>query len=258
MLQCKAVFCSVLQYGVMCCSMLQYAAVCCSVLQCLAIGCNALQCVAVCCSVLQCVAVCCSVLQCVAMCCSVLQCVAVPYGVTVNGLPPMSTFFWKSLSGTPTMSTSLCFHIALVPIAWMLVGSLQCQLSFERFWVGSRNVNSPLVSHCIGHNCVTVNGLPAMSWLSWKSMSGLPAMSTPLLVSHCVGPCALTVSGLPAMSCLFVGKSPCFFGGKWLAFLEKQSVVTTFCCRVAWIPVEGLSVGSVCFGGKKELYFSDP
>jgi len=34
-----------------------------------------LQCVAVWCSVLKCVAVCCSVLQCVAVCCSVLQCV---------------------------------------------------------------------------------------------------------------------------------------------------------------------------------------
>ena len=43
-------------------------------LQCVAVWCSVLQCVAVCCSVLQCVAVCCSVSQCVALCCSVLQC----------------------------------------------------------------------------------------------------------------------------------------------------------------------------------------
>jgi len=34
-----------------------------------------LQCVAVFCSVVQCVEVCCSVLQCVAVCCSMVQCV---------------------------------------------------------------------------------------------------------------------------------------------------------------------------------------
>ena len=38
-----------------------------------------LQCGAVWCSVVRCVAVCCSVLQCVAVCCSVLQCVGVCY-----------------------------------------------------------------------------------------------------------------------------------------------------------------------------------
>jgi len=56
-LQCAAVYYSVLQRVAACCSMLQYV-----------------QYVAVCCSMLQCVAVCCSVLQCVAMCCSMLQC----------------------------------------------------------------------------------------------------------------------------------------------------------------------------------------
>jgi len=40
-----------------------------------------LQCGAVWCSVVQCSAVCCSVLQCVATCCSVLQCVEVRYTV---------------------------------------------------------------------------------------------------------------------------------------------------------------------------------
>ena len=70
-LQCVAVFGSVLQYlndengGD------AFIAVCCSVLQCVASCRSVLQCVVVCCSVLQCVAVCCSVLQCVAVCCSV-------------------------------------------------------------------------------------------------------------------------------------------------------------------------------------------
>ena len=58
-------------------ALLQCVAVCCSVVQCGAVWCSVLQCVAVCCSVLQCGAVWCSVLQCVAVCCSVLQCVAV-------------------------------------------------------------------------------------------------------------------------------------------------------------------------------------
>ena len=72
-------------------------AACCSVLQCVAVWCSVMRlsdplielamCVAVCCSVLQCVAVWCSVMRlsdwlielamCVAACCSVLQCVAV-------------------------------------------------------------------------------------------------------------------------------------------------------------------------------------
>jgi len=98
MLQCIAMYCSVLCMGFLFhhgCDLiltdnivLQCAAVCCSVLQILN---------AVCCSVLQCVAVCCGVLcigllfcrecdltltdnivlQCVVVCCSVLQCVAV-------------------------------------------------------------------------------------------------------------------------------------------------------------------------------------
>jgi len=73
MLQCVAVWCSVVQCVAVCCSVLQCVAVCCSVLQCVAVCCGVLQCVAVCCSVLQCVALCCSVLQCVAVCCSVMQ-----------------------------------------------------------------------------------------------------------------------------------------------------------------------------------------
>jgi len=73
-LQCVAVYCSVLQRIAVCCSVLQCAAVYCSVLQCIAVCCSVLQCVAVWCSVLQCVVACCSVLQCVAVCCSVLQC----------------------------------------------------------------------------------------------------------------------------------------------------------------------------------------
>jgi len=64
---------------------LQRVATCCSVLQCVAVFRSVLMVrwlvlagegnVAVCCSVLQCVAVCCSVLQCVAECCGVVQCV---------------------------------------------------------------------------------------------------------------------------------------------------------------------------------------
>jgi len=79
-LQCVAVYCSVLQYvlrcAAVCCIMLQCAAACRSVLRCAAV-CRSGQCVAACCSMLQCVTVCCIVLQCVAVCCSVLQCVAV-------------------------------------------------------------------------------------------------------------------------------------------------------------------------------------
>jgi len=106
-LQCVAVYCSVLQYGAACCivylralcstgifppmmsllnpwmrmydyiRLLHRVAVCCSVTsQCVAVCCGVLQCVAVCCSMLQCVAVCCSALQRVAACCSVLQRVA--------------------------------------------------------------------------------------------------------------------------------------------------------------------------------------
>jgi len=104
MLQCVAVYCSLLQYIAVCISVLQCVAVYCSVLQYVAVSCNVLQfpnfyccscsccccyychtemtsmvtrataqsrrgrCVAVCCSVMQCVAV----PQCVAACCSVL------------------------------------------------------------------------------------------------------------------------------------------------------------------------------------------
>jgi len=49
--------------------------VCACVVQCVALFCSVLQCVAVC--RMQCAALFCSVLQCVAVCCSVLQCVAV-------------------------------------------------------------------------------------------------------------------------------------------------------------------------------------
>jgi len=60
-LQCVAVYCSVLQH----------VAVCCSMLQCVADTGQMHDIEAVCCSVLQCVAMCCSVLRCVAVCCSV-------------------------------------------------------------------------------------------------------------------------------------------------------------------------------------------
>jgi len=79
-LQCVAVFCSVLQRVAVC-----RVAVCCrAAVFALAsseftVCCSVLQCVAVCCRVLQCVAVCHSVLPCVIECCSVLLCVAVRY-----------------------------------------------------------------------------------------------------------------------------------------------------------------------------------
>jgi len=86
LLQCVAVFYSVLQHIAIArqttrlhsagCSALQCVVACCSFLQRVAACCSALQRFSVCCSVLQCVAVCCSVLQCVAACCSILQCVA--------------------------------------------------------------------------------------------------------------------------------------------------------------------------------------
>ena len=99
-LQCVAVWCSVVQCGAVCCSVLLsmglgtyiyvYIAVngltfenVCLLLWGLTFGlgiyiyyiyvcCSVLQCAAVCCSVLQCAAVFCSVLQCVAVCCSML------------------------------------------------------------------------------------------------------------------------------------------------------------------------------------------
>jgi len=66
-LQCGAVWCSVVQCGAVWCSVVQCGAAWCSVVQCGAVWCSVLQCGAVCCSVLQCVAVCCSVVQCVAV-----------------------------------------------------------------------------------------------------------------------------------------------------------------------------------------------
>jgi len=107
MLQCVAVWCSVVQCVTVQCSVLQYTlqSLCCSVLQCVAVCYRALQCVAVRCNemqcscssratdgskkhdkthrnytvanVLQCVAVRHSVLQCVAVRCIALQSVAV-------------------------------------------------------------------------------------------------------------------------------------------------------------------------------------
>ena len=68
MLQCVAVWCSVLQRVAVWCSVLQRVAACCSVVQRVAVCCSVLQCGAVCCSVLQCGAVWCSVLQRVAVC----------------------------------------------------------------------------------------------------------------------------------------------------------------------------------------------
>ena len=93
-LQCVAVYCSVLRHitmryskGLRHPTWHSISAVCCSVLQC----------VAVCCSVLQCVAVCCNVLQCVAVCCSVLQCVATDSTKTSNGsLPPYRTMPYRN------------------------------------------------------------------------------------------------------------------------------------------------------------------
>jgi len=58
LVQCVAVWCSVLQFGVVCCSLLQCVAVWCSVLQFGAVCCSLVQCVAVWCSVLQFGAVC--------------------------------------------------------------------------------------------------------------------------------------------------------------------------------------------------------
>jgi len=101
LLQCVAVWCSVVQCGAVWCSVVQCGAVLCSMLQCVAVHyvrCSGFHprsirmtvllsrsicfrgvslCVAVCYNVFQCVSVCFSVLQCVAMCCSVLQCVTV-------------------------------------------------------------------------------------------------------------------------------------------------------------------------------------
>jgi len=102
-LQCVAVFCSVLRYVAACQCVavchpgseyhslvqleIRYVAVCCGVLKYVEVCCSVSTRVAVpfvgatwhqvCCSVLQYVAVRCSVLQCVAVCCSTLQCVAV-------------------------------------------------------------------------------------------------------------------------------------------------------------------------------------
>jgi len=93
-LQCIAVYCSVMQSwqrrgncdcvgGIVCCS------VCCTVLQCFAVYCSVMQSVTLCCAVLQCVAVRCDVLQCVAVCCNVLQCVAVCCSVVIKLSPDL-------------------------------------------------------------------------------------------------------------------------------------------------------------------------
>ena len=77
MLQCVAVFCSVLQYFAVFCSVLQRVAACCSVLQSpwYLLGKSSSK--SMCCRVSQRVAMCCSALQRDAVCCSVLQCVAI-------------------------------------------------------------------------------------------------------------------------------------------------------------------------------------
>ena len=92
--QCGAVWCSVLQCVALVVLDVFFRLVSTGVLQCM--QCDVLHCIAVCCSVLQCVAVWCSVLQCfalialdllfhlvstsvlqrIAMSCSVLQCAA--------------------------------------------------------------------------------------------------------------------------------------------------------------------------------------
>ena len=59
MLQCGAVWCSVVHCVAVCGSVVQCGAVRCSVLQCGAVWCSVVQCVALCCTVLHCVAVCC-------------------------------------------------------------------------------------------------------------------------------------------------------------------------------------------------------
>jgi len=74
MLQCITVCCSVLQCVAVYYSVLQCIPVCCSVLQCVAVYYSVLQCITVRRSVFQCVAVYSSVLQCITVCCSVLQC----------------------------------------------------------------------------------------------------------------------------------------------------------------------------------------
>ena len=72
MVQCGAVWCSVVQCGAAWCSVVQRGAAWCSVVQCAAVWF-----VAACFSILRCVEVCCSVSWRVAVCCSA-QCVAVP------------------------------------------------------------------------------------------------------------------------------------------------------------------------------------
>jgi len=77
MLQCVAVFCSVMQCVAVNCSDLQFIAVCYNIF-----GLNFIaECDSEfpgdrrgCCGILQCVAVCCSVLPCVAGCCSAFHC----------------------------------------------------------------------------------------------------------------------------------------------------------------------------------------
>jgi len=109
---CVAARCSVLRYVAVCCSVLplsdstparsacvvQCFAVFCSLLRCVAVDCSVLQCVtvwqrdAVCHRVLQSVAVCCSVLQFVAVCCSILHLIAVCCSVSSfsDNIPPRS------------------------------------------------------------------------------------------------------------------------------------------------------------------------
>jgi len=80
-LQCVALWYSVLQCVTVCCRVLKSVAEFCSLLHCVALCCSVLQCVAVCYSVLKGVAVCCRVLLCAGLCYSVLQRVAVCYSV---------------------------------------------------------------------------------------------------------------------------------------------------------------------------------
>jgi len=91
--QCGAVWCSVVKGGAVCgvgwCSAVQCGEGWCSVLRCVAVRCR----IALCCSVLQCVAVYCSVAQCVAVCYSALQ--FVPVRTQPSASKRSWSNFWK-------------------------------------------------------------------------------------------------------------------------------------------------------------------
>jgi len=168
MLQCVAVYCSVLQCVAVCCSVLQCVAVCvmewaavlCSVLQCAALCCKCLQCAALCCSVPQCNAAPCKPRDavrysvCAAVRCSALQHVAVCYSVLYLRTPcARLRFSLTPQRQTHTQTQTRRRHDQLLPPPRLTLQKLFCQCAVPRRAGLSSNNVSRCVLQCVAERC---------------------------------------------------------------------------------------------------------